>query len=192
MDTPEVVESGAPDPIVAMDPLLAVLSGALDGSRPLDPFALLKTQLESQDNPGAAMILRLLEQRRLQEDATLKRLQEEASTEEEEAAAVDASAAVQGDLQNVQQAVETIYAELDMLRARSAALAAAVGARPVCFGDDPLCGTCHGLGSPGSRRPEPEGFRKYVLPAFARARAIDARYAGRMPAAGYRAAPAPG
>lgn len=191
MNTPEVVESGPPDPNVATDPVLALLNGALDGSRALDPFAMLKAQLESQDNPRAAAILRLLEQRRLQEEATLNRMQEEASTEGEGAAAVDASAAVQEDLQNVQQAVDAIYVELDVLRARSAALAAAVGACPVCFGDDPLCGTCHGLGSPGSRRPEPAAFRKYVTPAFARARAIDLRHAGRMPVTGYRAAPAP-
>jgi hypothetical protein len=190
MNTPEVVEPGAPNPGGVIDPLLAMLSGALDGSRPLDPFAVLRSQLESKNDPHATMILRLLEQRRLQEDAMLKRLQEEASTEEEDAAAVDASAAVQEDLQNVQQAVETIYAELDVLRARSAALAAAVGACPACYGDDPLCGTCRGLGSPGWRRPEPGPFRKYVLPAFARARAIDARNAGLM--AGQRAAAAPG
>jgi len=30
-------------------------------------------------------------------------------------------------------------------------LAAAIGACPTCFGEDLLCDTCHGAGSPGSR-----------------------------------------
>jgi len=197
MDTPETArDAPAPNPIV--DPLLMMLSGALDGSRALDPLAMLRAQLESQNDPRIAMVFRLLEQRRMQEDEALKRLQEEAAAEEEasagseEPAAIDASPAIQEDLESVQQAVDAIYAELDVLRARSAAFAAAVGACPACFGEDPLCGTCRGLGSPGWRRPEPGAFRTYVLPAFARARAIDASYAGRMPAAGHRAAAAPG
>jgi hypothetical protein len=184
MDTPEVVERGAPDPNAAMDPLLAVLTGALDGSSPLDPLAMLKTQLDSQSDPRIMMVLRLLEQRRLQEDAALKRLQEEASIEEDAPAG---SAAVQEDLESVQQAIDAVYAELDVMRARNAAFAAAVGACPLCFGDDPLCPTCRGLGVPGWRRPEPAAFRTYVLPAFARARALDTKHAAM--AAAHRAAP---
>jgi hypothetical protein len=190
MDThePSVVIPEGVDPSAASDPLFAVLSGALDGSRPVDFFSMLKTQLESQPNPKAAMVLRLLEQRRQHEAAAFERLQQEAAAESVEAEA-QSSAAAQADLENVQQVVQTIYAELETLRARSAALAAAVGACPICFGEDPRCATCGGLGAPGSRRPEPAAFRQYVLPAFARARVIENRRADRVSANAPRATP---
>src|SRR6185369_14809187 len=85
MDTPETArDAPAPNPIV--DPLLMMLSGALDGSRALDPLAMLRAQLESQNDPRIAMVFRLLEQLRMQEDEALKRLQEEAAAEEEASA----------------------------------------------------------------------------------------------------------
>ena len=188
MDTrePSVVIPDVLDPSAANDPLFAVLSGALDGSRPIDLFSMLKTQLESQSNPKAAMMLRLLEQRRQQEAAALERLQQEAETASDDAQA-QSSAAMQADIENVQKAVDAMHAELETLRARSAALAAAIGACHVCFGDDLRCGTCGGLGAPGWRRPEPAAFRKYVLPAFARVRAIENRRGDRLSAAAQHA-----
>lgn len=66
-----------------------------------------------------------------------------------------------------------LYAELEALRTRNDALAAAVGACYLCFGDDPLCEECGGRGVPGSLAPEPAAFRKYVHPALHRAQAAE-------------------
>ena len=44
-------------------------------------------------------------------------------------------------------------------------VAAALGACPVCLGDDEDCALCHGRGAPGSLPPVPEDFRRVVLPA---------------------------
>ena len=53
------------------DPMFRVLIDALSGTGRVDPLALLRTQLETQarDNPQAAQILQLLEQRRQQQDS---------------------------------------------------------------------------------------------------------------------------
>ena len=161
------------DPAMASDPMFAALAGALDGSQPFDPLAMVKAQLESQADPRAAMLIRLLEQRRQQEEAALSRLQEQLHQDADAAPAVAPTGEAQEDLAQVQQAVDAIYAELAALRGRTAALADALGACPACFGDDPLCDTCRGRGVPGARRPDPAAFRKYVRPAVARARAID-------------------
>lgn len=47
-------------------------------------------------------------------------------------------------------------------------LAGALGACPLCWGDDPDCGECGGNGVPGSAPPRQALFAKYVLPALRR------------------------
>ena len=119
MDTPDPATVSAAATNLATDPLLAMLTGALDGSAQFDPFAMLKAQLESQTNPRAAAVLRLLEQRRMQEAAALKRLQEEVEAGEREPVGAESAPHVEEDLQNVQQAVDALYAEVAVLRERS-------------------------------------------------------------------------
>jgi hypothetical protein len=65
--------------------------------------------------------------------------------------------------------LERLHAEVRELRARSARLAAALGACPRCFGDDDACPTCHGRGAPGARVPHPRLFDEIVRPAVRRA-----------------------
>lgn len=60
--------------------------------------------------------------------------------------------------------------ELERLQEINDTLAAALGACPVCWGDDPDCRVCHGRGGPGSRRPNRALFERLVTPALPRPR----------------------
>lgn len=77
--------------------------------------------------------------------------------------------------------VTSLYAELETLRGRNDAVAAALGACYLCFGEDPACPECGGRGHPGSLTPEPAAFRRYVVPAVRRARAAQNRPLGHAP-----------
>ena len=61
-------------------------------------------------------------------------------------------------------------AELRMLRERCDALAAAIGACYLCWGDDSLCEVCLGNGVPGSAVPDRALFRQLIVPAIRRAK----------------------
>lgn len=60
--------------------------------------------------------------------------------------------------------------EVDRLQEINETLAAALGACPVCWGDDPECVVCRGQGGPGSLRPDRELFERLVTPALRRLR----------------------
>lgn len=70
----------------------------------------------------------------------------------------------------LKQVLKSLYAETETLRARNDALAAALGACYLCFGEDPVCPECGGNGVPGSLPPDVAAFRQYVLPAVRRIR----------------------
>jgi hypothetical protein len=161
MSAIEMSASGLSDAPLLADP--AALAGALGGG---DPMALLMSQLGAS-NPQAAMMLRVLEERKLACEA------ERAEHDHEEAER--AAAQREHDLAELRDTVERACAELDTLRTRNAELADALGACPRCFGSDALCEHCHGRGQPGGRAPDPAAFRSYVLPAVRRARAVEAQ-----------------
>jgi hypothetical protein len=50
-------------------------------------------------------------------------------------------------------------------------LAGALGACPLCFGEDLLCEQCDGRGRPGSELPDPNEFNQFVSPALDRVKA---------------------
>ncbi|HEX6749583.1 MAG TPA: hypothetical protein VF092_19970 [Longimicrobium sp.] len=56
--------------------------------------------------------------------------------------------------------------ELMALRERSDALAAALGACYLCWGEDPRCAVCGGHGTPGTMVPDGDEFARYVAPAL--------------------------
>ena len=62
--------------------------------------------------------------------------------------------------------------ELEELRQRNEALAAALGACFVCWGTDIFCTHCGGEGRRGATAPDPRLFNQLVAPAVARAGAI--------------------
>jgi len=168
------------------DPMLGVLIDALSGKGQIDTLALLRAQVDAQarDNPQAAQILQLLEQRRQQQNSESQEEEELILPSEEEAYSEHGTLAEEAREENARHAqeledtVNRVYAELEMLRARNDALAAALGACYLCFGDDVLCKECGGRGVPGSLAPKPAAFRKYVLPAFRRAKAIETERGG--------------
>ncbi len=63
---------------------------------------------------------------------------------------------------------DTDLGELEELRERNEALAAALGACFACWGTDIFCTHCGGEGRPGAAAPEPHLFRQLVAPAVAR------------------------
>jgi len=66
--------------------------------------------------------------------------------------------------------VSDLEQEVERLLEINETLAAALGACPVCWGDDPRCEVCHGQGGPGSRRPDRALFESLVTPALRRLR----------------------
>jgi hypothetical protein len=61
--------------------------------------------------------------------------------------------------------LDQAYAELGVLRHRNDALAAALGACYLCWGEDPGCPTCDGRGTPGWVSLDPHAYRRLIAPA---------------------------
>lgn len=166
-----------PEPDQQTNPALGVLDALSKGGQ-VDALGLLRSQMQSQlpDDPQTALLMRLLEHRQQLES---ERQAEAAAAEN------DAASEQEGDASEKQQAfselkekVDALYAEVDALRKRNDTLAFALGACYLCFGEDPLCEECQGRGVPGSRAPEPDKFRKYILPAYRRAKHIESTRSG--------------
>jgi hypothetical protein len=134
-----------------------------------DPTSLLMSQLGclTQDNPGVALLLGLLQRgSAAQAEVKPKEDDEDAQRAAQHAALVRREAARR--MRELREMVKDLYAELKVLRERNDTLAAAIGACYLCFGSDPFCEECGGRGLPGSRPSEPAAYRKYVLPAVLR------------------------
>jgi hypothetical protein len=65
----------------------------------------------------------------------------------------------------LESTVKRLYQELRMLRGRNDALAAALGACYLCWGDDPTCPFCSGVGAPAWRAVDDSLFEQWILPA---------------------------
>lgn len=163
----------------AQDPAMTALLGALSSGG--DPLALLYSQIGAT-NPQAAMILQAMEQRRAQAAAQIKDIEDDDACEEQCHHVKPEPGTVQvneEDLRALQDAARRAGEELEVLRGRSDILARALGACYLCFGDNPLCPECAGVGTPGSLMPEPAEFRLYVVPALRRVRTAEAHLAHR-------------
>jgi hypothetical protein len=68
----------------------------------------------------------------------------------------------------VADVIERVYAELEALRERTRVLAEALGACPLCWGEDELCPVCRGRGRPGGRAPDAHLYAELVEPASRR------------------------
>jgi hypothetical protein len=66
--------------------------------------------------------------------------------------------------------VGDLFVEIEALRHRLGYVAAALGRCDACWGEDPLCSSCHGEGSSGFFWPDRLGFEDLVAPAVARVR----------------------
>lgn len=65
----------------------------------------------------------------------------------------------------LRQKVDSMFRELAELRNRNDALAMALGACHLCWGDDPECEMCHGRGRTGSTIPDKKLFTEFAGPA---------------------------
>ena len=66
--------------------------------------------------------------------------------------------------------IEQLFAELETLRERNDALAQALGACALCWGDDVECPICGGAGQPGFTVPDQRLFTQMLFPAISRFR----------------------
>lgn len=140
-------------------------------SNPDDPGKALIGALASQGagGPHADMLLKLLSEQGGGEEAMREEIREELRAEQAEAIAA------------LEETARRLFAEREAGRMQLETLAAALGACPVCFGEDLLCETCHGAGVPGGRAPDPHEFKRLVAPALNRVRAAMRRAAVRRP-----------
>lgn len=163
----------------APNPELQALAG--------DPLAALRAQLagQAQDNPGIALLMQWLDQRGQTPPAAAA--EDAAAPGADAAAAAPAPAmdeAIRTDLQTLLAHSSAQAAELEALRQRNDALAAALGACHLCFGEDAWCPHCGGRGLPGSRRPDAVSFKRYLRPLLLRLQRT-------LPVVGDPAAPVP-
>jgi hypothetical protein len=145
--------------------LLARLAGESGDGAPLSD--LLEQQLG--DNPSLAPVLQAMRAREAAE-------REQPAAPEELAGDPAADPAVT-------DVLERLYAEVEELRIRNRAAAAALGACPRCWGEESGCPVCRGRGRPGGRTPDPVLYHELVEPAVRRRarqeRAVARSWAGR-------------
>jgi hypothetical protein len=115
-----------------------------------DPQAVLLQQLGSSD-PRLAGILQLL-----WGQASMSRAAEEEARDRSSAR-----------LRHLEAENRQLRAANRVLLRHSEYLAAAVGACPLCWGEDASCSDCGGAGGPGSSLPDRGCFQEFVEPALA-------------------------
>jgi len=143
---------------------LEQLQGLLGGTT--DIGALLASS--GQSNPAMEAVLGALAQQR---SAAASNAATDDASEPARGDIAEAPvriAALEGRFEQLRDIARRMDHELRVLRRRNAQLAAALGACPHCWGEDPECTTCAGEGRPGSAPPHRGHFRHYVAAARGR------------------------
>lgn len=138
-----------------------------------DALAQLCAQFAGQaaDNPAMAMLMQWFDQRQTAAAAPAMADRPDEDIAESCPARHDGlDHATRADVRTLLAHSEAQEAELTTLRERNDLLAAALGACHLCFGDDAWCPHCGGRGRPGSRRPAPGPFKRYLRPLLDRLR----------------------
>lgn len=156
------------------NPMMEVLTHMLTGKGERDGLAVLRACKEGQGttNPALAHIIQLLEQQQHTRQDFHNGLDlrvEDSRASDSDEPQVEAPL----DENEFTEQIQQITAAFDALQSRTRMLAAALGACEQCFGEDLLCESCSGCGIPGWAMPHPASFRKYVLPALTKARAVE-------------------
>ena len=86
--------------------------------------------------------------------------------DQSEAVSVDIGVEQQQLIHRMSRQMRTMLDDLRELQSRNDMLAKALGACPVCWGDDPECSECKGAGAPGSYIPDFSFFSRFVIPAI--------------------------
>ncbi len=152
------------------NPMLSALLGSLGSGGKIDPMSLLMSQLgdAGANDPRLAVLTKLMSQR----SPTVIENEEGEASEEAKRRQAEIRHERARRIRALRVLAKRMYVELEALRERSDAFAAAIGACPVCFGDDPLCEECAGNGRPGAVAPDPDAWRQFVAPAVQRVRSI--------------------
>src|SRR5437764_7521963 len=169
---PEQAGEGEPDNRAGAvpDTTVTILEAIRSGSS--EPQQQMMSILGDQDagRPELGMLFKFLSDNQVNgNDALRDQIREELREEQGEAFA------------ELGAATEKLIEENVAVRGRLEVLAAAIGACPTCFGEDLLCDTCHGAGSPGSRMPQADEFNHYVRPALERVQEALRRPRARRP-----------
>lgn len=140
-----------------VDPVVELVRSRLAGApgADADPSGLLATLLEQRQAQLEAAIA---------EQTTAELPPDEPSDELPEEVA-DALVAAQDLAARLTAHVGELRAEVARTGERCDRLAAALGACPACWGEDPTCRWCRGRGAPGALAPDPEEFTTWVVPA---------------------------
>jgi hypothetical protein len=85
------------------------------------------------------------------------------------------------ELSELRQYMKGMFSEIKLLRERNDALAAAVGACCLCWGQNLECRSCRGRGGPGFCMPDESLFEEFVLPAIQTLRAQKAKIRNSSP-----------
>jgi hypothetical protein len=157
------------------DPRTAMLQAMLAGGEGAPTMEDVINQMAESD-PTTAALLQYMAQQRAAAAA------EDAGEDESNDSIIDASYRYVEDeqarrtadaLQVLRQRVESLYIELQDLRARNRELAAALGACSRCWGRDSGCPICEGEGGPGGAPLEPYLYRRLIAPAVRRINSWD-------------------
>jgi hypothetical protein len=156
---------GAANPMISN--LMARMQSSTDAAN-MNVEEILAEQ--AQNNPMAAMLMKqIAEQKARAEEEKSRTIDIEATAQVEQIEEpVDNTLAA---LCELRENARVLQAELDSLRERSDALAAAVGACPLCWGHSLECRGCRGRGGPGFCVPDESLFEEFVLPAVRTLRA---------------------
>lgn len=151
--------------------LLAGMDPGLSGGA-VPPTQELLSQLEST-NPTMGLIAKYLAACQTSESETNSgdeaEEEEDVETtlaEENRRLAFEQSLRLGQVVQGLHGQVKKLRAELDQLREINDALAAALGACYLCWGEDAGCTVCHGTGCPGSFMPDKRLFAQFVAPVL--------------------------
>lgn len=148
---------------------LVAAQGDNNGEQGNDQMSILMRWLEQRSS--AAAQIEAVEEESSEAEIELERLEETRLKRERQ----EEKRAQARELEKV---MNSLYAELETLRARNDTLAEALGACYLCFGEDLTCPECSGHGIPGSLLPDESAFRQYVAPAVNRVRAAQTKISG--------------
>ena len=123
----------------------------------------------AESDPRLAPFTRFLAQERApREDVVESTAEEVADEPDEDHSELHAVRSRLKEARRVERTLLRMDAELQELRTRNETLAAALGACPMCWGDDPECEECDGRGHPGAAKPDSELFHHFIIPAVRR------------------------
>jgi hypothetical protein len=169
---------------LALVDMLARMRSSPDAISNLNIEELLAQQ--GQTNPMAAMLAKHLAERKASNS-----LREQARVIDVEASEVDTKLPTEethnqwedsaASLAELRQHLNGMLSEMKLLRDRNDALAAAVGACCLCWGESLECRSCRGRGGPGFCMPDETLFVEFVLPAVQTLRAQRAKVKSSSP-----------